>query len=452
MEKTSKKLHLQEMLANKSLKDLLTIMYENHISAPEGFSSEDWELLLLMIRVEEDIRLEYYRELLDPDIELLKDPDREVPPEILEYEELQRHKGEVLLMADKMQYQLCRITERFLLLPENTNKLFGRMNDMTMEYFRKAAAGELETDDEGVFIKETPPELVHRIRGPEYLGYAEVKSILPGEDPWERSRVYGMAIPEEVLSTLREIDGPDFEKQRKNYNIISDCCDILIQYHEFSSLKNAYSLYQSVSGEEKLPEILSWEAFPKAVTQVLADNEYVAIAKRGERFFIYEPYAAEEMLDEGLSLLDALAEEWDDELTYYIPSPEEMYEYLNHGYWSTRKPYQELMQYLIEYYHDEMVMEQMSLGMFRAISNDDTYGQKDAYMMDDVYEDAQEALAEIVFYLKADQGVEMVWEEMKSLWYTVTDEAKDRFRQILIDCDEVTNKPFYRGFTHAAAE
>lgn len=443
-----KSIKLKDLLKRKSLKDLLTIMGDSGVPVPEGFEPADWELLVKSAKTEGEIRLEYYQELLDPDTEMWRDPEEEVPEEVLEYEQLCRHKGELLKAAEQRLDQLCSLTAAHLLLHEKISKLFLGMNDLTVSIFRKASLGELERDEEGYYQCDVDAERVHHVTSPEWQGYVDYLRSIPSTE--RRSRITGALIPDDVLDRFREVDGPQIEERRKTNCILCDCSHTLLAYHEITSEDNLYQLYRSVVLEEGDVRLYSIEDFREAVLQLFAEDEWHAFVERNGRFFLTDRGSMEAdptFEPEGYqSFFDAVASEWDDETDYYIPSPQEVREFCDCGYWPSRKPYRDLMEYLVDFYLDEMTISQMTSSMFRMFADyeDDRAG----YTLDTVYENAEEDMAEITFYLRLNQGWEFVWDEMERLHAGVKDEAKERFRNCLKECDEVTNKPFFRGYTY----
>ena len=134
---------------------------------------------------------------------------------------------------------------------------------------------------------------------------------------------------------------------------------------------------------------------------------------------------------------------------FYIPSADEVFEFIRYGWWPSRKAWHRAFEWFKEYYIYKQVLDGMASEMFEQLEDeeDEDFGKgaKGGCNMDDVERDVNDKLSFAAWMMMNGNGATDVFEQVREVTADLEQEDRDSLISILEECSAQTNKPMYLG-------
>ena len=288
-------------------------------------------------------------------------------------------------------------------------------------------------------------------------GYVHLIERPANRDEECHRRILGLHVTGDVLSLFEKVYTAEFDAKRRQRYLMDKISFMAQDYYDVAPLSLLWEIYQALASEDPcLAGRIGKEEFYTLFPQLVEKGYWVFREEKGETYLMNKGNLdtfEEEVSDENGQVITKeypfyfLRHELHEanHFDFYIPSTEEAKEYFEYGYWPSRKPYKELLDLMQVIYEEEFSMSQSSFFMMRGEDEPDaTCG---GYTMDDVYDDVEEKMCYICSSLQGDLDVEDLLTELNDLLVWLTEEAKQKIEDLLIACNEVTNKANLMGYT-----
>lgn len=299
--------------------------------------------------------------------------------------------------------------------------------------------GKSVSEDPGEIIG-LPLDLTYFAEVLRRTGYAEAEFTDAYHNEDGHRHCVSLKVPAQVLALFNSICTPEYVMKARIARAVSGSCNFAKEYYWAAPLETGMKLYRILSDGE-LPE-LSEEEYLR-IAEENSDYCYGIRLEEG-RYYITEYNICEEdeeLLEEELDvLMYSISRARDCSDDYYIPSREEMKEFIENSWWPSRRPYQQLRQFLEEYYLDEQTMNLMGSRMFTTMLSLPEEKTLSDYDMDRVEEEVQETMFEITDTLMCGNSVADVERMQDTIFMSIHDEAKAKLRDILEQCRRETNQ------------
>ncbi len=316
-------------------------------------------------------------------------------------------------------------------------------------------AGRIIPDGEGFYPISVSPEGKYGFEAGEITGYTLLRRTDWREEEDERVHITGIMISEDLLSLFRELETKEITERRLLYNALKECCALAASYYAVAPFSLIRRLYQVLRKEN--PDLYpdpDEEEFDRLMLDYCSDKKRFEqmIHYRGINY-VSSIYEEEELTDEmdgdDSYVAGLLIKQREAEYDFYLPSAAEIKDNYRKGFPCGKKCYRDLEQFIREAFLDEKYMSDMQSSMFRMVINDpdDDWGKK-SYSMDLVEKNTEEHLADLLFSIKDGYGPLNVFRDEKDFYAPFREEAKERYRELLIACFDEMNEPWFLGHTN----
>ena len=469
---------LLELLKKRNLRELWSLSRSYGIPLWEDIREEDVKSINTAFSDIGNRKPSHYLDELELTEESFEEWYQDIPEEgkkeFRNYHENRRKIARLLIRLREEKENLCFRLSKAIPDPENMKDHYHESSDEWVGLMWKscrlhAAENDRRTNTEESFLVVDPKTDEQRAAKSLYKsGMAAIEQDL--DEAEDRVIIREIYIPEEIRDVFQSVDRPEADFARRTSRLIRDCGYLAVHYYEGAPLNVVYEMYCGAAEEAGLQK-LDQERFLKEI-RTQEDNPYplyILFDYKGKEYLV-QPYVQEEMKD--------LQEDTDEEAEtfftwcvseaekagrdYYIPGLQEIKEYLEWGFWPSRKPYGELLDFLKGYYQDEHYVNNIGSNMFGMFWEDDL-NEKDEYdefgensrirhyTMDDADEEMNEVLSEIMMGMTFGNGVEEAVRVLEE--HGIMDSIREEFRtqipEMLKSCWKETNKPELCGYTEA---
>lgn len=453
---------LKEMLQSRPAKELVVLLKNNGLEYPWKVTANEKKLLWdgFFGHYPED----YYEESMEKNAFARMERDEDESEE--EYQKRRkweykfrrkiRHTGQLLRDARAHAEEMANAVAEKLMQDEVFERAFQHVKPELATLLLDEGRGE-----DGFVKMDLTREKAWKIKNLEKRGYITLKRI-PAEKTADcREHIVGVMVPAEVRARFRELYTPAWRLEDEIRSLVSDCCYVIMQYHNVSLLENAWKLYakaeaqrnENGSGWGEMHRVVhldysDFAGIVEKMAKVEEDSPFV-LRKAGEQAYIFPSYMLDILEDEEDMTLEDLVSEYEPEEEYYIPEPAEMEDYLKYGYWHRQQPYAELGSFVEDFYKGEQSLENAGRNMFMAAlaANGEDGSFRKMYSDDMVDDRTEEKTIEIADSLRMGETAASIykWQERITAW--LNKEGRKEFRHLLRECEKVTPRPEQRGFT-----
>ena len=350
--------------------------------------------------------------------------------------------------------EFAEVLAKELLRPERVRRLLVDMETPVITFMRDIWAGHLHRDAEGFYPIACSPGQKNLWSSLEEYGYAIIRRTDPYDEEDDREHYTGIALTDDTLPAMKNEDTAKMESDR-NQRYMMNSLELIIQdYYELVPLWMVSTLYNILRQQDpdRYPEMNQEEllgVFDRKLREC-PGSLFGPVTYRGKKYI--RNLTGEELTDEmtGENSYEAsLIETWEEGTEEpYIPSLEELQNFLQYGYWEARKPYRELRQFVKECYLDEQSIEEMG-GRFMRLTMDaeewDKYDRKRHYSIDMVEERTDEKFNELFAYLNGGNDAGEIYRQDKDFTCSLSNSAKRKYRRLLTSCAKCTPRPWNLG-------
>ncbi len=451
---------LKDVLLKRSERDLYQMVFHRDLLSPGITDPEDRKKLFELYYQDEDERNRYIEEVEEP-VELEPAPkrmskkDREHREWLIAYHAQRRHLGELLLEVRKRKEAYAGILADELVKRDHIREFLESLRDEASRALDEILAGGIIPDEEGFFALSVSPEEKYGFEAFETAGYALIRRTDWREEDDERVHFTGIMISEDVLSLLRELETKELKEKRRFFNALDACCALAGSYYAVTPFSQIRRLYQLIRKEDPDrypdPDENTFEQLMHEFGKKKNMTGYI-IHYRGTDYVssIFESDDLSDETDQEDSYIVALImKQKECEYDFYQPSVTEIMENGRKGFPAEKQCYCDLEQFIREAYLDEKYMSDMQSSMFRMVITDpnDDWGKK-SYSMDMVDQNTNDQMADLLFTLKDGYGPLKTFKDQENFYAMFREEAKERFRELLIACFEEMNEPWFLGHTN----
>ncbi len=455
---------LNELLCERSGKDLFLMVLDKHLSLPGRWTNTEIT----------EVRLTYYSDTQNEEyyLRFLRDwetgesePIREDPEDAESAVSAKLYKewcdsrlqlGRKLRSINESKKDYADILAKEMLKLESVQSMLLDLRDPCMQTIRDICNHTIQKEND-FYPLSCDPDRNWQYLPLETHGYALIRKTDPYDEPDDRTHYTGICITDDVLAVIRKADTPELEAKRSLRRILDSLQQIVQDYYYAAPIGTVHQVYSVLREEnsDRYPDF-SEEELDRAILEYARDHDtvYSMMTFRGERYMYNTSDEISDDTDEddeeAMFLLDII-ERWKQrEVEPYIPSLAEMQNYLQYGYWEAKKPFRDLRQFVVECYMDEQAMEGMGSG-FLMMGMDpeerDAYLRDHHYSMDRVLENANEKFAFILLAFSGGNEPEDIYEGQKDFTCWLSDSSKRKFKRILKKCYECVPLPWRLGNT-----
>ncbi len=451
---------LADILGERTLHDLLVLLKDrqSQVCLPDILSNEQWQSLFAFAKKNDSDRVEYYLELAEEKDEHIwtesRDDfdDEETYLAVKQFREQEYQLMLSLEKADKSRRLLAKVLADMLLKKETFQELLSAADD-DMICLLKTLSGmvkEKEQED-GCYA---PLQDVNNISADRLKdwGYAIPVFVEAWESEDSHRHVTGIRISKDVLTLFDDIYSEEFDISRRVNNIISNVCYTARSYYEVAPLDIVMKIFRNVVRTH--PDI------PAAV-QKLGEQEFIDIARKVSKdlylvyeyrnnYYIFEEFILDDLkeseAEEDSILVNDLTGIEEFGYDFYIPSEEEIQDFLKYGYWPDRESYQKLKAWLTAYYLETRELENMFPRMLALMGPEDSdEGYRERFTLDDVDESVEEKLSLTAWFFMNGCEAEGVMEEYSDIIAHINEDVKGELQQLLENCRQQTNMKYMLG-------
>lgn len=445
---------LADILSERTLYDLLILLKnkQSQVCLPDIFSNEQWKNLFTYAEKNDPERVEYYLELAEEKDEHIwtenRDDydDEETYLAVKQFREQEYQLMLSLEKAEKSKGLLAKILADSLLKKETFQALLSTTDDDTICLLKTLSDMVKEKEQEdGYYVPLQEVKCFSADRLQE-CGYAIPVFVEAWQSEDSHRHVTGIRISKDVLTLFDDIYSEEFDISRRVNIIISKVCYTARSYYEVAPLDIAMRLFRNVIRTQ--PDI------PAAVHGLEA-QEFIEIAKKESKdlylvyeyrnnYYIFEEFVFFDLMEseteEDTILVNDLAGIEESGYEFYIPSGEEILDFVNYGYWPDRKSYQKLKEWLTGYYMETREFENMFPRMLTLMGPDDSdEGYRERFTLDDVDESVEEKLVLTAWFFMDGCEVEDVMEEYSDITAGINEGARGELLLMLESCRQQTN-------------
>ncbi len=451
---------LVEMLCGKTGKDLFLMSQRRKLPLPVEWT--DAEAKEVMLAYYSDTQNEeYYSWFLqnweNGEFRPLKDgpEDREEEERYQEWLDRCLRISRRLHSINENKKDYAKILSEDLLKPKSIRSLLLNLQNPCIQSIRDICAGAVK-EKNGFYPITCDPDKNWQYLILESKGYAQIRKTDPYDEPDDRTHCTGICIPDDVLALIKKADTAELEEKRSMQRILDSVQNIVQDYYDAAPIGIAHQIYSILREEspDKYPD-LNEEELDRAIMEYNQKNPdllYGMLTYRGKRY-MYNT-SEEEITDDTTaedSYLAAVIENWEQpDVEPYIPSLEEMQNFLEYGYWEAKKPFRDLHQFVVEYYMDEQSMAEMGGGIMMMAADPeerDAYLRKRHYSMDMVLKNAEEKFGLLQLDLSGGNDPGEIYRSQREFTCCLSESSKRKFRRLLTKCSECVPLPWRLGNT-----
>ncbi len=456
---------LAEQLCERSGKELFLMASRNKLLPLEKWPEEAQDEIQQVYYSSTD-NDEYYLHVLKNWEEGEYEPFDESDPADEEEAEVRRYQMERMERALRIGRKLREIEGEkaeyaavladMLLESEEVRRLLTNLQDPAMEMLRDIISGQIAVDEEGFYPIDSDPEHQYVYERLETYGYARIRKISAYDSVDDREHITGISFTDEVLWAVQSADSEEMEAERNRNVILNQLERIVSVYYELVPLDFAQQLY-SILRQKNLLSYPEWDT-EQLEKEVEAHSQqdpgalYRIIPYRGRKYFYNCTTDLTEDMDEETE--ETSYEAWlislwkEPEIDPYLPSLEEMENYLEYGFFETRKPFRDLRKLIREFYEDEKAIEGMTGSLFMIGMNEeerDGFNRRRHYSLNLVEEKTDELFIELCMNMGYGMEPGEIYKENKDFTCALNDSAKRRLRRLLTKCCNCCPKPDLLG-------
>ena len=282
-------------------------------------------------------------------------------------------------------------------------------------------------------------------KGPDLLeneGYCFCERVHAYDSGDEYEHIRKITFPAEILEVFQKIDSPSNYKNRRLKRTVSDICSLAASYYDEATMPMAYRIYEKWISEEKGQLEITLEEFAGISEKTASRMGTYELYEYDGKYGILNYSFPSDDKEQAEFTRDRMRELEKEETDFFIPSIDEGKEFLKYGYWPSRSGFSGLKQFLTEYYLDEQTIQNSGASMFMMIDQDENEMKKRFMSLDDVDDEVEKEMCEIAFELRIGCDIKEILKEHQHILLSVTDEAGDRFRKLLKECDEQIPHPW----------
>ena len=434
-----------ELLGYKSTADLLNLLEQKKLGFPIAADETDKRKILRMYNDKDDFEVSWHLRLLD-----------EEEPDWSEYSEMsaedirllkEHHKdrlklAQMIRSIEEKRDEMCTKLSSVILGTEDMAREYDLFPDECINLMREACAMLKSGEESAILDVDLKAD---EKRGPDLLeeeGYCSCERVHAYDSDDEYEHIRTITFPAEILEVFQKIDSPANDRNRRLKRTVSDICSLAASYYDEATMTMAYRIYKKwMSEETEQPKITS-EEFAGIAQDIASKMGTYDLYEYDGKFGILSYSFPDDDREQAESVRNRLRELETEEGNFYIPSVDEGREFLKYGYWPSRSGFSGLKQFLTEYYLDEQTMQNSGASMFMMIDQDENEMRRRFMSLDDVDEEVEKEMSEIAFQLRIGCDIEEIIDEHQHILLSVTEEAGNRFRELLKECDEQIPRPW----------
>lgn len=460
---------LIKMLEHKEMKDLLKLLGKYDLEGCLELSQAEMDRAYRIYADERSASPEFYMDCLEKD-----EPDwseyAEEGENFIENSKkiwaAEQELGRCIKTIENSKESICKTLQEHLTKRSTLEELFLDFSDESVRLIRKLVE-EGENTQTGDVVMETDlksSDSARVISLEDYYGICKFERTPAYKSNDGYEHLVAVSFDKEVLDALEGLDTLDNDTERKIRHVISDSNYVAIRYNDALPIETAYEFFKSYAEQTKECPVLSFEEFVDKSLECTKSGMH-CICEYKSKKFLTEPGNLETIITDGEiievevnkddypSFFEATIEQMEEShLKHYIPSSEEMKEYLDNGYWPSRECYNSLKDLITEIYLDEQSIENASGAMF-GMFDEEEWGRR-YYSMDDVENNVRELTGFITMSLMGNNDAEDIldYDDLKVVTWSLNDEVKQELKQIIIECSRNTNMPSLLGHTEKDLE
>ena len=460
---------LNKMLEQKEMKELIRLLRQYDLEDCLGLSPVDIDKAYRAYSDERSPSPEFYIDCLEEDEPDWSEYAEEGEDFIEESKRVwaeEKELGRTIKKIENSKVIICKALEEHLTKQSTLEEMYLRFSDNTLFFIRKLIeeGEETRTGDVVMEIDLKSDERTRVIFLETYYGICEFKRVpaYKSEDGYEH--LVFVSFDKEVLGILEKLDTVDNDTERRIRSVIEDVNYVAIKYNDALPIETAYEFFRTYAEQTKECQLLSFENYIDKSLECSHRGMHCICEYKGKKYMT-EPGNLETVITDGEiievkeseddypSFFEATIEEMEkSHLKHYIPSAEEMKEYLDNGYWPTRECYARLKDLITEIYLDEQTIENATGAMFRMFDKGNL--ERRYYSMDDVEDNVRDLIGYITMSIMGNNDIDDILDdnELKAVTWILKDETKDKLKQIITECSLKTNKPSLMGHTEKAQE
>ena len=257
---------LVDLLAQRSLYDLLQKAKQFSVEGPDSLSEEEWQSVLDFTEAskwsDKKDHLDYYLELAEEEDSFWEvDEDEYDDPgeraRVEEYRRKDKRLAKSIQTADEVRAVIEERVAGKLLDKSVMEEYLLEAGDKTIEILKDISTRQKDSGDgKDVYSLSIPWRDCIAADILETWGYAVVRSTEAWKNEDEHRHVTGIIVPEDVIGLFMEVFTDELDDSRKNRYAVFECCNLAKMYYETAPLEIVMEIYHRYAESVSIKKIL----------------------------------------------------------------------------------------------------------------------------------------------------------------------------------------------------